>query len=304
MTSKRSPLRWGRSKALVVVAATSAIAVTVTGLMLSQSQSSGPRRRATIIAPKAAAPKTVPLFIESLPTDSTSTTATTATTVAAGAETEPSIPATPTPPAATPVLAANGPAAPVFYRLRISAPVVFVTIDDGWVRDPRIVDFLHQSGWPISVFLIERAASADPNYFRGLAAAGATIEDHTFDHPYLTSLGADRQTYEICRPEHDYPGIFGRIPTLLRPPYGAWNPTTERVAHSCGLGAVVEWSATMSAGRLAIAGSPRLRGGDIILLHFNSNLYNDLITLRKTLAASGLAVGKLESYLSASTAGG
>ena len=300
MTSKRSLLRSGRSKVVVSLAAASVIAVTVTGVVLSQQ--GGQRRRATVIAPNTTSPpETVPLFIEPLPTEITSTTA---TTVAAPADTEPSVPATPTPPTATPVLAANGPAAPVFYRLRISAPVVFVTIDDGWVRDARIVDFIRQSGWPISIFLIERAASGDPNYFRQLSAAGATIEDHTFDHPYLTSLGADRQTYEICRPEHDYVGMFGRAPTLVRPPYGAWNPTTEKVAHSCGLGAVVEWSATMSAGRLAISGSPRLRGGDIILLHFNANLYNDLVTLRKTLVTSGLAVGKLESYLSAPTAGG
>ena len=211
---------------------------------------------------------------------------------------EPWVPATPSPPPATPVLTANGSSDPVFYRLHISAPVVFVTIDDGWVRDPRVVDFLHQTGWPISVFLIERAATGAPGYFRQLQSAGATIEDHTFDHPFLNSLGSDRQSSEICRPVHDYPGLFGQAPTLLRPPYGAWNPTTTRVARSCGLSAVVEWSATYFDGRLAISGGTHLRSGDVILLHFDALLYPDLVKLRQILASQGLAVGRLESYLS------
>ena len=208
------------------------------------------------------------------------------------------MPVTPSPPRATPILTSGGPSDPVYYRLHISAPVVFVTIDDGWVRDPRIIDFLHQTGWPISIFLIERAASQGLPYFRQLQAAGATVEDHTFDHPYLNSLGADRQTSEICTPMHDYPGMFGQSPTLLRPPYGAWNPTTARVARTCGLSAVVEWSATFYNGRLAIAGGTHLRPGDVILLHFTPVLYSDLIQLRQILARQGLAVGHLESYIS------
>ena len=214
---------------------------------------------------------------------------------------EPWVPATPSPPPATPILTGNGSSDPVFYRLHISAPVVFVTVDDGWVRDPRVIDFLHQSGWPISIFLIERAAMGAPGYFRQLQSAGATIEDHTFDHPFLNSLGSDRQTSEICRPMHDYPGMFGQAPTLLRPPYGAWNPTTARAARSCGLSAVVEWSATYFNGRLAISGGTHLRPGDVILLHFDAPLYNDLVQLRRILASQGLAVGRLESYLPGSS---
>jgi peptidoglycan/xylan/chitin deacetylase (PgdA/CDA1 family) len=282
--------RWDRPRVLAVASAATLVAGAGAGLVIAQPASQ--RHRAVTSVPSTTfGPSGWPAFADP------STTDTTDTTIAEPIETEPSVPATPSPPPATPVLTSNS-TAPVIYRLRLSAPVVFVTIDDGWVRDPRIISFLRQSGWPVSVFLIERAALKDPNYFRQLSAAGATIEDHTYDHPYLTSLGADRQTYEVCRPEADYGGLLGHTPTLLRPPYGAWNPTTQNVAHSCGLAAVVEWSATMSAGRLAVAG-PRLRGGDIILLHFTSTLYNDLVDLRSILASGGFAVGRLESYLSA-----
>jgi hypothetical protein len=191
---------------------------------------------------------------------------------------------------------ATGPSPPVFYRMPTAQPVIFVTIDDGWVRDPRVIDFVRQAAWPISMFLVERAVLADPGYFRALEAAGATAEDHTYDHPRLTSLGLARQRQEVCRPVGDDPGLLGVAPTLLRPPYGAWNQATRRAAGSCGLRAVVEWSATMSDGLLQVVGG-RLRGGDIVLLHFRPHLYDDLVGLRGIVAAAGLAVARLEDYL-------
>lgn len=283
--------RLARPRVATAIAGAAAAAILLAALVVAVPGS--PRRKAVTVAPSTTTP-TLPFFVGP---------STTTPPLAQPTDTEPSVPATPTAPAATPLLTSNAAAAPVFYRLHLSSPVVFVTIDDGWVRDPRVIGFLGQTGWPISIFLIERAAAGDPNYFRQMSAAGATIEDHTYDHPYLTSLGPDRQTYEVCRPVHDYAGLLGHTPTLLRPPYGAWNPTTQKVAHGCGLGAVVEWSATMSAGRLAVAGQ-RLRGGDIILLHFTPTLYSDLVTLRSILAADGLSVGRLESYLSSETSGG
>lgn len=287
--------RWARPATVAVVL------LAVSGLIGALVAQTGGGRPSANLSDRAT---TLPVSASLAPPLSDAPLATTTTTPILPVASEPWLPATPSPPPAAPILTSKSGSDPVFYRLHISAPVVFVTVDDGWVRDPRVIDFVRQSGWPISVFLIERAAMGAPAYFRQLQSAGATIEDHTFDHPYLTALGTDRQTSEICRPMHDYPGMFGKSPTLLRPPYGAWNPTTTRVARSCGLAAVVEWSATYFEGRLAIAGGTHLRSGDVILLHFNSALYADLVRLRQLLASQGLAVGRLESYISGSTSVG
>jgi peptidoglycan/xylan/chitin deacetylase (PgdA/CDA1 family) len=282
--------RLARPRVLSAAAAAAAVAVAVATVVFAQPGSQ--RRGALTVDPSTTtAPSAMPSWADPSTTD---------TTFAEPADTEPLVAPTTGAPEPTPILISNSIAAPVFYRLHLSSPVVFVTIDDGWVQDPRVITFLRQSGWPVTVFLIERAALKNPSYFRQLSAAGATIEDHTYDHPYLTSLSAGGQSSEICRPAHDYAGLVGNTPTLLRPPYGAWNPTTQSVAHACGLAAVVEWSATMSAGHLAVAG-PRLRGGDIILLHFTSTLYSDLVALRGILAADHLSVGRLESYLISAT---
>jgi hypothetical protein len=53
----------------------------------------------------------------------------------------------------------------------------------------------------------------------------------------------------------------------------------------------------MYHGVLTVPGN-RLHPGDIVILHFNDRLVSDLQQVVTMAAQSGLAVGRLESYLS------
>ena len=203
---------------------------------------------------------------------------------------------TPTEPAPEPVGVQGGLMAPVFYRVPTSQPVVFVTIDDGWVRDPRVVQLLRVTRIPTTLFLIDRAAREAPGYFGSLRAAGATVEDHTVDHPRLPTMAYGAQQREICQAARDLGAEFGTLPKLLRPPDGLFNASTQQAAKACGMVAMVEWTATMNDGRLSVAGG-RLRPGDVVLLHFRSDLYTNLQILLQRVSAAGLTVGRLESYV-------
>jgi peptidoglycan/xylan/chitin deacetylase (PgdA/CDA1 family) len=190
----------------------------------------------------------------------------------------------------------RGPLAPVLNRVATSQPVVFITIDDGWTRDPRVPMLIAQRHLPITVFLLNQAGREDVGYFRSLVAAGATIEDHTLTHPYLTRLRESAQQHQICGAADEDQRLFGARPTLMRPPYGAMNRTTRYAAAQCHLQAVVQWSATMSNGVLTVLGG-HLQHGDIILLHFLPTLYDDLNRLIADIAQAGLSVAHLEAYL-------
>ncbi len=203
---------------------------------------------------------------------------------------------TATEPAPEPVAVQGGLMAPVFYRVPTSQPVVFVTIDDGWVRDPRVVQLLRVTRIPTTLFLIDRAAREAPGYFGSLRAAGATVEDHTVDHPRLPTMAYGAQQREICQAARDLGAEFGTLPKLLRPPDGLFNASTQQAAKACGMVAMVEWTATMNDGRLSVAGG-RLRPGDVVLLHFRSDLYTNLQILLQRVSAAGLTVGRLESYV-------
>jgi hypothetical protein len=187
----------------------------------------------------------------------------------------------------------------VTYSLAVKQRVVFVTIDDGNVRDPRVRTLIEQTHLPVSAFLIENAVNVDPAFWQSMAGAGVRIENHTVSHPRMTSLGLSAQETQICSPEPRYAGLFGRRPAFFRPPYGAWNATTLAAADHCGIGAVFLWDATYGGGVLATWGGRPLQPGDIILMHFLNTTYDDLIRLMRMLRADNLGVGLLEDYVHA-----
>ncbi|MGZ4140947.1 MAG: polysaccharide deacetylase family protein [Actinomycetota bacterium] len=182
---------------------------------------------------------------------------------------------------------------PLLNHVNVRQPVVFITIDDGYYRDSRVPALM--KGIPLSLFLIPYPAVQGASYFRSMVAGGAYVEDHTEHHPQLPTLSYEGQRTEICSPLSRFQSMFGRRPTLLRPPYGSWNANTLRAAAACGLTAVVTWDAVLSGGTLSTIGG--LKAGDIILLHFRPTLYTDLKYLMSYLRARGLGVGSLEEYL-------
>lgn len=190
-----------------------------------------------------------------------------------------------------------GPLAPVAYRVNTTRRVVFITIDDGWIRDPAFPTKLARADVPTSLFLIAQAAKQDYGYFKELQHQGAIIEDHSVDHPVCTRLSYAEQRQEICDTAATYRRVFGRRPTLFRPPYGEFNTATQRAAEACGMHAVVHWDVTVNGGRLAYAIGDRLRPGDIILMHFTSHVRRDFAAALAAARAHHLKIGRLENYL-------
>jgi peptidoglycan/xylan/chitin deacetylase (PgdA/CDA1 family) len=190
-----------------------------------------------------------------------------------------------------------GPRARVQYVVRTNDAVVFVTIDDGFVRDRRVIAFIRAHHWPISAFVIDRLAVRAPSYFRQLMAAGATLNDHTYTHPDLPTRDYATQQNEICHATEDFPRLFGVKPRLFRPPYGAYDDATRRAAEACGFSTLVEWTGTMNNGVLQLAVKGPLRHGDVLLLHFTPTLYSDLQKLAARISAAHLTVARLENYI-------
>ncbi|GAC1322406.1 MAG: hypothetical protein NVSMB13_00760 [Mycobacteriales bacterium] len=185
----------------------------------------------------------------------------------------------------------------VVHRVKTTDPVVFITIDDGWVRQPQGQQLLLRQPVPATLFLANAAWRADRPYFQELARAGYPVADHTITHPVLPKLSAARQKAEICQAADDDEVEYGVRPVLFRPPYGATNPATLRAAADCGMTHVVLWSAAVNDGRVDIDGSPVLRPGDIVLMHFRATLYDDLTALMAKIAQAGLRPARLADYL-------
>jgi len=191
----------------------------------------------------------------------------------------------------------TGPLPDVLTRVPTTDPVVFLTIDDGAVRDPEVVAQIRQARVPVSLFLVGGEARAGIDYFADLVAGGATVQNHALSHPDLRGLSLEAQAEEICGSTALTRQLFGTVPTLFRPPFGAHDASTRLAARDCGFSTMVLWHATVNDGVLRIQGREHLLPGDIILMHFRSDLSENLSVVFAALGAQGLGVGRLEDYL-------
>ncbi|HZP29253.1 MAG TPA: polysaccharide deacetylase family protein [Acidimicrobiia bacterium] len=203
----------------------------------------------------------------------------------------------PAPPATPVQLPGAGSAlAPVVSRLPITDKVIFLGIDDGLVRDPQVLTLLKRAKVPFTMFLVQGAADAGEAYWQQAQQAGGTVEAHTITHPDLTKVGEQRRHDEVCGPIADLQERFGRRPTLFRPPYGAYNDAVRADAASCGFKAVVMWKGSTNDGRFDLQEGPNLQPGDIILMHWRTDLYQDLLKVFDTVRTQGFSIGRLEDY--------
>jgi peptidoglycan/xylan/chitin deacetylase (PgdA/CDA1 family) len=200
-------------------------------------------------------------------------------------------------PPATPVTLPPGPMAPVISRIPTSNRVMFLTIDDGLVQDPAVVDYLRRARVPLTMFILPRYVSQNPPYFRSIQALGASIQDHTVNHRPLNVMSFGRQVAEICGALDPLTTTFGQRPWLFRPPYGSYNADTKRAVRACGLQAIVTWQGTMNDGVLRLQHPGPLQPGDIVLLHFRPDLRQNLAALLAAAHAAGLRPAPLEPYL-------
>ncbi|MFF6915801.1 polysaccharide deacetylase family protein [Streptomyces sp. NPDC012466] len=192
---------------------------------------------------------------------------------------------------------------PVVDHVATRDPVVFLTYDDGAERDPRFVGLVRERRLPVSMFLTDSVVGPGYGHFARLRAVGASIQNHTLDHPALRGLPYAGQRAEICGQQHKLRSRFGISPRLFRPPYGTYDTTTLRAAADCGITAVVLWRASLNAeGELTYTrGRSGLRPGDIVSVPSGETasptLTERTVRLLREIERRGLRVGRLEDHL-------
>ncbi|MEU5155725.1 polysaccharide deacetylase family protein [Glycomyces sp. NPDC021274] len=186
----------------------------------------------------------------------------------------------------------------VTYKVDTDDPVVFLTIDDGLTRHPDMADLLQEHGLQATLFLTDQYVRQDAGFFRELRdRTGSVIENHTLDHPDLSTLPFEEQRRQVGQTSDHYQREFGRRPTLLRPPYGEFNDDTLRAAGESGVTHVVHWTAVIDQGDIEYAAGDRLEPGDIVLMHFREAFRADVERFVEEAERAGLRPALLEDYL-------
>ncbi|MCD9622332.1 polysaccharide deacetylase family protein [Rhabdothermincola salaria] len=229
-----------------------------------------------------------------VPVDTTAQVAETTTTTVP--VTEPPTTTTSAPPTAVAPLPSDPAGVPLIHSVDTTDPVIFITIDDGNVADEPALQYIEQTGMPVSMFLNDPPVRTHPEYFQRLIDLGNKVHTHTRSHANLTTLGADGQRSEICGMADLLDQTYGQRGYLVRPPYGASNETTKQVSAGCGQKAVVMWMGVIDDGVVTLQ-KPTLEPGDIILTHFKPDLRANLEAITAMADAAGLRIARLEDYI-------
>src|SRR5439155_7139193 len=181
------------------------------------------------------------------------------------------------PPVPVPMTLPPGPTAPFISQVQTTRPVAFLTIDDGWEKQPGFVELFRAARVPVTLFLSINAISSDPAYFNGFQSAGAVIEAHSLNHPSLPGHPYGFQRNQICGSADRLAQLYGRRPVLFRPPYGNKDQITMAVARDCGMSAVLLWRETVDKGVVHYQVRNTIQRGDIVLMHFRPTFLDDFV---------------------------
>jgi len=151
---------------------------------------------------------------------------------------------------------------------------IALTFDDG-PNDPytpRLLDILARHNVKATFFMLGRYVQARPDLARMVAEAGHVIGNHTFTHPNLIFLSANRARTEIEDCQRALTDAVGEHSSLFRPPFGGRRPASLRVARALGLVPIMwnvtgyDWKAP-SPEYIEQKIAKRVRGGSVVLLH-------------------------------------
>ncbi|NLG23534.1 MAG: polysaccharide deacetylase family protein [Actinomycetales bacterium] len=107
---------------------------------------------------------------------------------------------------------------------------VALTFDDGpSAYTSQLVDTLDALDVPATFFVLGQQSNSRPNTVRRTFDHGYQVENHSWDHPQMTTLTLAQQRSQFTS-TRDLLTSLGIAPTdMLRPPYGAWNSNTRNL---------------------------------------------------------------------------
>ncbi len=204
------------------------------------------------------------------------------------------------PPAPSGPPAATEPAQPA---LPPNAKVVYLTFDDG--PDPtwtdQVLGLLKQYDARGTFFMQGVMVENYPDVARRVVAAGNRVENHSYNHPYLTNLSySSIVDGQLLRTNTVIKNVTGLTPTCVRPPYGATSSGVRGAIGDTGMTQQLwdvdpkDWS-NPGADRIVDRVMSNVAPGAVVLMHDSgsdrSQTVSALAQILPALKAQGYSFG-------------
>ena len=146
-----------------------------------------------------------------------------------------------------------------------SRGVVYLTFDDGpGPYTQQVLNILTRTHSTATFFEMGNHVRAYPSMVSAVRAQGSRVGNHTYDHPDLTKLTAQRLTWELAN---------GPAARCVRPPYGATDAAVRAAIARIGARQVlwtvdtVDWSRPGAGVITQRASGQGVRAASIVLMH-------------------------------------
>lgn len=159
-----------------------------------------------------------------------------------------------------------------FLQGSTKGKLVALTFDDGpSIYTARMVRELRQLQAPATFFEIGQQIGRYTTLVHNMSKWGFAIEDHTWNHPDLTTLPNSKVDNQLLWTKNTIHKATGVYPQFFRPPYGSENARVRRVGGSLGMVTTLwdidtrDWSLPGTAS--IIHAAEQVHAGGIIIMH-------------------------------------
>ena len=168
----------------------------------------------------------------------------------------------------------------------VPAKLIALTFDDGPndITTPKVLDILEEHKIPASFFVIGQFINDDTaRQMKRAISLGCEIQNHSFTHSFMTQLTAEQIAEEVRKTDELIVKYTGTKPWLFRPPYINHNQSMHEVIGLTFINGVGcrDWEAGQSAQARYEELMPKVKDGDIILLHDFEGNGNTVEALKK-----------------------
>lgn len=116
------------------------------------------------------------------------------------------------------------------------APTVALTFDDGPTRGTaKLLRVLDRYDVLATFYVKGRCVKANPGIARRIVRKGHALGNHSWNHPDLTRLSAERVREEFAKTQQIVREVTGVRMANWRPPYGQTNDLVRSIASEFGL---------------------------------------------------------------------
>lgn len=151
-----------------------------------------------------------------------------------------------------------------------SKPMVALTFDDGpGERTGELLAQLEKYNAHATFFMQGKNIPGKEDFVKKMKETGCELGNHSYDHPQLTKLSADKIANQIGTTNDLIQQAAGSTATVMRPPYGAINDT---VRSSVGLPMILwsidtlDWKTRNAQSSIDMVMND-VQDGDVILMH-------------------------------------